>query len=59
MTGNIESFATTINYVLTEYALSKEYNFVSRDGFVVDNDDTIKLEVRGMMARLTSVMCVG
>ena len=51
MTGNRESFATTINYVLTEYAHSKECNFVSRDDFVVDNDDPIKLEVRGMMAR--------
>ena len=59
MTGNIESFATTFNSVLTEYAKSKEYNFVSRYDFVVDNDDPIKLEVRVMMARLTVVRCVG
>ena len=59
MTGNRESFVTTINSVLTEYAQSKEYNLVSRDDFVVDNDDPIKLEVRGMMARLTAVGCVG
>ena len=43
MTGNRESFATTINSVLTEYAQSKEYNFVSRDDFVVDSDNQIKL----------------
>ena len=43
MTDNRESFATTINSVLTEYAQSKEYNFVSRDDFVVDSDNQIKL----------------
>ena len=59
ITGNRESFVTSNNSVLIEYAQSKEYSFVSRYGYVVDNDDPIKLEVRVIVTRLTAVRCVG
>ena len=64
MEGTNEPFAETIHAVLVEYAKSVMGDAINIDGAddvgddEGDVDDLVKVKVRGMMARLTSVHCV-
>ena len=56
MLGSEETFANSVNSVLTEYAQTKVTDITTAEE---DEDDPIKVEVRGLTARITSIKCSG